>query len=101
MAGVQVADTCLDYVESTTTSLLETSRTDGNGILSVQHVCNTTETTEPGSNTTQPGTLTTVWYSTDDCDEEVVSLEFAHDVCQASCTADGGCFFRFVARPLQ
>eukprot|EP00752_Nemacystus_decipiens_P013497 g11956.t1 len=90
--GVQATDTCLEYVESTTTSLLQTSLTDGNGVLSLQHVCNITEssaevnTTETDS--TGAGRLTTVWYSTEDCDEETVSYEFAQDVCQASCTGD-------------
>lgn len=93
MEGVEATDTCLEYVESTTTSILETSRTDGNGVLSLQHVCNLTTTAESGANateSTESGRLTNVWYSTDDCDEEAVSYEFFQDVCQATCTADGG-----------
>lgn len=100
MAGVQATDTCLEYVESTTTSLLDTGRTDGNGVLSFQHVCNFT--TESGTNTTEStdsGRLTNVWYSTDDCDEEMVSYELAQGVCEASCTADGA-FSRFLIRSI-
>lgn len=76
---MQAVDTCLEYVESTTTTFVDSSLTNGDGIGSLQHVCNTTE----------PGLLTTVWYSTDDCDETAVSLEFAEDECTATCTADG------------
>ncbi|CAN0122011.1 unnamed protein product [Pylaiella littoralis] len=78
VTGVQVADTCLDYEESTTTTFVEYGETNGDGIVSFQHVCNTTE----------PGLLTTVWYSADDCDETTVLLEFAEDDCTATCTAD-------------
>lgn len=88
VTGLQVADTCLDYEESTTTTFLEYGETNGDGIVSFQHVCNTTE----------PGLLTTVWYSADDCDETTLLLEFAEDDCTATCTADGE--FRLVCRPI-
>lgn len=104
---MQATDTCLEYVESTTTSLLLTSQTDGNDILALQHVCNVTteaaadsadsNTTATTTDSTGAGRLTNVWYSTADCDVESVSYEFAQDVCQASCTAGGECFSRFAA----
>ncbi|CAM9346054.1 unnamed protein product [Scytosiphon promiscuus] len=74
--GVQAADTCLDYEESTTTSVVQSSLTNGNGILSVFHTCNTTD----------PGQLMTTWYADAECDD-TVAYEWVTDTCTASCTA--------------
>eukprot|EP00903_Cladosiphon_okamuranus_P016017 g14789.t1 len=91
--GVQATDTCLEYAESTTTSLLLTSQTDGAGVVALQHVCNMTTTADSAAdietaNATEAGRLTNVWYSTADCEEGTVSYEYAQNVCDARCTVD-------------
>ncbi|CAM9999973.1 unnamed protein product [Ectocarpus fasciculatus] len=75
--GVQTVDTCLEYEGTAESTSVPSSLTDQQGLLSLMHVCNTTD----------PGQLTSTWYSTDDCDETAVAYEFREDAtCGVSCT---------------
>ncbi|CAB1117615.1 unnamed protein product [Ectocarpus sp. CCAP 1310/34] len=75
--GVQTADMCLEYEGTAESTSVPSSLTDQQGLLSLMHVCNTTD----------PGQLTSTWYSTDDCDETAVAYEFREDAtCGVSCT---------------
>ncbi|CAM9801592.1 unnamed protein product [Ectocarpus sp. 8 AP-2014] len=68
---------CLEYEGTAESTSVPSSLTDQQGLLSLMHVCNTTD----------PGQLTSTWYSTDDCDETAVAYEFREDAtCGVSCT---------------
>lgn len=78
---------CLEYEGTAESTSVPSSLTDQQGLLSLMHVCNTTDL----------GQLTSTWYSTDDCDETAVAYEFREDAtCGVSCTDVGESFIRFI-----
>lgn len=66
--------------------------TDGNGVLSFQHVCDTTNSTEGTS-------LMMGYYSSDDCSGDA-QFSFLQNKCSVSCVSDGESLSsRFATRP--